>query len=166
MAPLAPEAAQRLLSALQACAPTVPPSEVHRHVHDAATALQRALDAGASMPELLDPLIGLTAPAAPEVPPAPPWAHLLALSLDAFAESGAGLGVAYPALAASTWWTGPEAQARRIAAERRLTLREIWRLNRIQQEAREAGLDPEACTVAHLVAALGGRVRDWRPRAA
>ena len=44
----------------------------------------------------------------------------------------------------ATWWTGPEAQARRIAAERRLTMREVWRLPRMQQEARQAGLDVEA----------------------
>ena len=141
------------MGALQALAPTVPPSEVHRHVHGAATALQAALVEGVPLHEILDALVGLTAPAAPEAPPAPPWAPLLSLTLDDFAETGAALGVAYPALAASTWWTGPEAQARRIAAERRLTLREIWRLDRLQQEARQAGLDPETVTV---VEALGG----------
>ena len=46
--------------------------------------------------EILDALIVLTAPAAPEAPPAPPWAHLLGLSLDAFAATGAALGVRVP----------------------------------------------------------------------
>ena len=110
-------------------------------MHGAATALQAALVEGVTLREILDALVGLTAPAAPEAPPAPPWAHLLGLSLDAFAETGAALGVAYPALAASTWWTGSEAQARAVAAERRLTVREVWRLPRMQQEARQAGLD-------------------------
>jgi hypothetical protein len=116
--------------------------------------------------EVRDALVGMTAPAAPEAPPAPPWALLLPLSLDAFASTGAALGVLFPALGVSTWSTGPEVQARRVAAERRLTMREVWRLPRMQQEARQAGLDVEASTVAHLVEALGGQVRAWRPPAA
>jgi hypothetical protein len=67
----AAEAAQRLVGALQALAPTVPPSAIHRHVHDAATALQAALAEGATLREVLDQLILATAPAAPEAPPAP-----------------------------------------------------------------------------------------------
>jgi hypothetical protein len=55
--------------------------------------------------------------------------------------------------------------ARRVAAERRLTRREIWGLPRMQQEARQGGLDAETVTVARLVEALGGQVRDWRPAA-
>jgi hypothetical protein len=85
------EAAQALVGALQAFAPTVPRSEVHRHVHRAATALQTAVLAGGTLPEILDALVGLTAPAAPEAPPAPPWAPLLDLALDAFAETGGRL---------------------------------------------------------------------------
>jgi hypothetical protein len=162
----APEAAQRCVGALQALGPTVPPSEIHRHVHGAATALQATLAAGVPPSEILAALVSLTAPAAPAAPPDPPWALLLPLSLSAFAETGAALGVAFPKLAVSTWWTGPEAQARRVAAERRLTLREVWRLPRMRQEAQQAGLDAETATVQHLVEALGGRVRDWRPPAA
>jgi hypothetical protein len=162
----AAEAAQRLVGALQALAPTVPPSAIHRHVHDAATALQAALAEGVPLREILDQLIGLTAPAAPEAPPAPPWAHLLPLSLDTFASTGAALGIRFPALGVSTWWTGPEAQAHRVAAERRLSMREIWRRDRLQHEARRAGLDGATATIASLLEALGGEVRDWRPRVA
>jgi hypothetical protein len=147
----------------KALAPTVPPSEVHRHVHRAATTLQEALIEGATLPEILDAMILATAPAAPEAPPAPPWAHLLGLSLPAFAETGAALGIRFPALGVSTWWTGPEAQARRVAAERRLSVREVWQRDRLQQEARRAGLDAETVTVARLIGALGGEVRGWRP---
>ena len=121
---------------------------------------------GVTLREILAALISLTALAAPEAPPAPPWAHLLPLSLDAFAETGAALGIRFPALGVSTWWTGSDAMARAIAAERRLTLREVWRLARMQLEARQAGLDVEASTVAGLVEALGGEVRGWRPSAA
>jgi hypothetical protein len=143
----------------------VPLSEVSRHVHRTATALQQALVDGATLREILDALIGLTALAVPEAPPAPPWAPLLPVSLDAFASTGATLGVLFPALAVSVWWTGNEGAARRIAAERRLTRREVWRLARLQQEARQAGLDGETATVAGLVEALGGEVRAWRPGA-
>ena len=55
--------------------------------------------------------------------------------------------------------------ARAVAAERRLSMREVWRLPRMRQEARQAGLDAETVTVARLVEALGGHVRDWRPAA-
>ena len=44
-------------------------------------------------------------------------------------------------------------------------MNEVWRLDRLQQEARQAGLDAETATVAHLVEALGGEVRAWRPPA-
>jgi hypothetical protein len=94
----------------------VPSSEIHPVVHRAAQALHAALAEGVTLREMLDALIGLTAPALPETPPTPPWAPLLDLSLDAFAESGAALGIRFPALGVSTWWTGPEAQARRVAA--------------------------------------------------
>ena len=90
---------------------------------------------------------------------------LLDLSLDAFAETGAALGVVFAAEGVSVWWSGSDVMARRIAAERRITMGEVWRLNRIQQEARRAKLDPETVTVASLVAALGGQVRAWRPGA-
>ena len=116
--------------------------------------------------EVLYALTSLTAPAAPEAPPAPPWAPLLPLSLDAFASTGAALGVLFPALGVSVWWSGSDAMARAVAAERRLTVREVWRLPRVQQEARQAGLDAETVTVARLVEALGGQVRAWRPPAA
>jgi ribosomal protein L22 len=45
-------------------------------------------------------------------------------------------------------------------------VREVWRLDRLQQEARQAGLDAETVTVTEVIAALGGEVRGWRPRAA
>jgi hypothetical protein len=108
---------------------------------------QAALAEGVPLREILAALVSLTAPAAPEAPPAPPWAHRLPLSLDAFAETGAALGIRFPALGVSTWWTGLEAQAHRVAAERRLSVREVWQRDRLQQEARQAGLDPETVTV-------------------
>jgi hypothetical protein len=43
-------------------------------------------------------------------------------------------------------------------------VREVWQRDRLQQEARQAGLD-ESSTEAHLVEALGGEVRGWRPGA-
>jgi hypothetical protein len=141
-------------------------SEIHQAVHRAVQALQAVRAEGVSLAEILDAMILATAPATPEDPPAPPWAHLLGLSLDAFAETGAALGVRFAALGVSTWWTGPEAQARRVAAERRITVNEVWRRDRLRQEARGAGLDPETVTVARLVEALGGEVRAWRPSAA
>jgi hypothetical protein len=147
-------------------APSVPSAEIHAVVHRAAQALQRGLTEGVTLAEILDVMILATAPAAPEDPPPPPWADLLALSLDAFAETGAALGIRFRALGISTWWTGPEAQARRVAAERRLSMREIWRRDRLQQEARAAGLDGATATIADLVEALGGEVRGWRPAAA
>jgi hypothetical protein len=52
-----------------------------------------------------------------------------------------------------------------VAAERRLTLGEVWRLDRLRREARQAGLDGETATVARLVAVLGGEVKAWRPAA-
>jgi hypothetical protein len=159
------DAAQRLVGALQALGPTVPPSDVHRHVHSTATALREALAAGVRLPEILDALILATAPAVPEPPPAPPWDALLGLSLAAFAESGVGLGIKFPAHGVSIWMAGPETQARAIASERRLTMREIWRLPRMRQEAQAVGLDAETATVQQLVEALGGRVRAWRPAA-
>jgi hypothetical protein len=44
-------------------------------------------------------------------------------------------------------------------------VREVWQRDRLQQEARQARLDAETVTVARLVEALGGQVRDWRPAA-
>jgi hypothetical protein len=158
-------AAQALLQGFHALAPTVPSTEIHRAVHRAAECLQAALVEGAALREVLDALGSLTAPPAPEAPPAPPWAPLLPLSLSAFAETGAALGIRFPALGVSTWWTGPEAQARRVAAERRISVREVWQRDRLQQEARQARLDAETVTVARLVEALGGEVRGWRPAA-
>jgi hypothetical protein len=166
-ATLARERARALLDGLEALAPTVRPSEVHRHVHRAATALQAALAEGATLPEILDAMILATAPAAPEAPPAPPWAPLLTLSLPAFAETGAALAITFPALGheAQVWWTGSAATGRAVARERRIEPRRVWDLARLGQEARQAGLD-ESATVAHLVEALGGEVRGWRPSAA
>ena len=49
-APPARGAAQALVDGLQALVPTIRPSEVHRHVHRAATVLQAALVEGARIP--------------------------------------------------------------------------------------------------------------------
>ena len=57
----------------------------------------------------------------------------------------------------------PRSWPARVARERRLSLREVWRRDRLRGEAQRAGLDPETVTVAHLVEALGGTIRDWRP---
>jgi hypothetical protein len=136
-----------------------------RPITEAAQALQAALGAGSTLPQILDTLIRLTAPtAAPQASPRPPWAHLLPLTLAAFAESGAALGPRFPALGVSVWATGPDAMARAIAAEWRITTREVWRLDRLQREARQAGLDASV-TVARLVEVLGGQVVNWRPPA-
>jgi hypothetical protein len=164
LTPTAREAARACQGALQACAPTVPHPEIHRSVHGAATALREALAAGVALPEILAALILATAPTAPEAPPPPPWAPCLGLSLSAFADSGAALGVRFPAHGMAIWMSGSETQARAIAAERRIAAADVWRLDRMQQEARRAGLD-ETATIADLVTVLGGVVRDWRPAA-
>jgi hypothetical protein len=142
----AAKAAQALVDGLQTLVPTQPSTEIHPAVHRAAQA-PGGPGRGVPLREILAALVSLTAPAAPEAPPAPPWAHRLPLSLDAFAETGAALGIRFPALGVSTWWTGLEAQAHRVAAERRLSVREVWQRDRLQQEARQAGLDPETVTV-------------------
>jgi hypothetical protein len=136
-------------------------------VHGAATALQQALIEGPALREVLAALVSLTAPAAPEGPPAPPWAPLLALSLDAFATTGAALAVTFRALGheAQVWWCGSATTGQAVARERRIEARRVWDRARLQQEARQAGLDAETVTVARLVEALGGEVRGWRPAA-
>jgi hypothetical protein len=68
---------------------------------------------------------------------------VLGLTLHEFAETGVALAVTFPALGISVWWTGPEAVARAVAAERRLALREVWCLDRLQWEARGTELDIE-----------------------
>jgi hypothetical protein len=137
-------------------------------VHGAATALQAALAEGATLREVLDQLIGLTAPAAPEAPPAPPWAHLLGLSLDAFASTGAALAVTFRehGFEAQVWFCGSTATGQAVARERRIEARRVWDRARLQREARQAGLDAETVTVDQLIEALGGAVRGWRPRVA
>jgi hypothetical protein len=167
-ATLAREAAQALLEAAQGLAPSVSSSEIHPVVHRAAQALQAALAEGATLPEILDALIRATAPAAPEAPPAPPWAGLLRLSLDAFAVTGTALAVSFPTFGfeAQVWWSGSAATGRAVARERRLEPSRVWDLTRMQQEARQAGLDAETATVEQVIDALGGQVRAWRPRAA
>jgi hypothetical protein len=134
-------------------------------MHGAATALQHALIDGVTLSEILDAMIRATAPAPPEAPLASPWAPLLPLSLSAFAETGAALGVAFPKLAVSVWLCGSDTRARAVAAERRITRAEVWQLPRLRLEAQRAGLDAETATVGQLVQALDGRVRDWRPAA-
>jgi hypothetical protein len=136
-------------------------------VHGAATALQRGLTEGVSLREILDALVALTAPAPPDPPPAAPWAHLLDLSLDAFAETGAALAITFRALGheAQVWWCGSAATGQAVARERRIEARRVWDRARLRQEFRQARLDAETATVAALVAALGGTVRGWRPRA-
>jgi hypothetical protein len=158
------EAAQALVDGLQALAQTLlRPSEIHPVVHRAAQALQAALAEGVPLREVLDALVGLTAPATPEDPPAPPWAPLLGLSLSAFAETGAALAITFRALGheAQVWWCGSATTGQAVARERRIESRRVWDLARLGQEARQAGLD-ESATVASLVAALGGEVRGWR----
>lgn len=162
------EAARALRDGLQALAPAVPSAEVRQALHTAAQALRRALKAGLTLGALLDAILAATAPSEDrpvEGPPVAPWAHLLPLSLDAFAGSGAALGVRYPALAVSTWWTGHEAQARRIASERKITTGEVWQRDRLRAETLRAGLDPESTTVERLLDVLGGKVVNWRPPA-
>jgi hypothetical protein len=148
-----------------AATPPPPPIPTAPPAREAAQALLDGLRA-LTLREVLDELTRATGPTAVEAsPPAPPWAGLLGLSLDAFASTGAALGIRFPALGLSVWATGPETMARAIAAERRITVREVWTLARLREEARRAGLDVGSSTVEQLVEALGGTFVNWRPPA-
>jgi 2-dehydropantoate 2-reductase len=87
---------------------------------------------------------------------------------DAFATTGAALAVTFRehGFEAQVWFCGSTATGQAVARERRIEARRVWDLARLQREARQAGLDVEASTVEHLLVALGGEVRGWRPRAA
>jgi hypothetical protein len=96
------EAAQALQSLVESVVPVDERPALRARLHVAAQALQRALDAGASMDAVLTSLVSATAPPI-EAPPYEPWKLVLGLSFDEFAESGVGLHVRLPALGEGIW---------------------------------------------------------------
>jgi hypothetical protein len=96
---------------------------------------------GVTLREVRDALVGMTAPAAPEGPPAPPWAGLLSRTPAEFAETGAALAISFPTLGheAQVWGSGSAATGRAVTRERRI--------------------EPDACGTSP------GSSKGWRPGA-
>jgi hypothetical protein len=132
--PTATDAAHALQQLLEHLVPTADRPAFRARLHEAAQALQRALDAGASMDAVLDQLIGLTVPPAP-LPPYEPWRSLLSMTFAEFAESGVGLHVRLPALGEGIWLVSDAATQAAVVRETRLWDRYVKRLPWMIEEA-------------------------------
>jgi hypothetical protein len=157
----AAEAAQALLGAAQGLAPSVPASEIHRAVHTAAQTLRGAFGAGASMDAVLAHLITATAPPAP-LPPFEPWAPILSMSFDEFAESGVGLHVRLPALGEAVWLVSDERTQARVVKEWGVWDRFAKLPSWMRVEADQLKLPDDPLTVGRFVETIEGRVIGWR----
>jgi hypothetical protein len=130
-------------------------------LHEAAQTLQRALDAGASIHEVLSHLITATAPPI-EPPPYEPWRSLLSMTFAEFAESGVGLHVRLPKLAEAVWFASDAGVQAVLVRETKLWIRYIKLVRWMIEEADRLRLPTAERTVGGLITGLDGVVDAWR----
>jgi hypothetical protein len=123
----------------------VPASEIHRAVHTA----------------VLTSLVSATAPPI-EAPPYEPWKLVLGLSFDEFAQAGVGLHVRLPALGEAVWLVSDERTQARVVKESGVWDRFAKLPSWMRVEADQRKLPEGERTVGGFIAALGGRVINWR----
>jgi hypothetical protein len=155
------DAAQIVLGLVERLAPTADRPGFRTRLHVAAQTLQRALDAGASIHEVLNHLITATAPPI-EPPPYEPWAPILSMTFDEFAESGVGLHVVLPKLGEGIWLVGDEVTQTRVVEATRLWNRYVKLPGWMTEEADRLRLPTAERTVGRFIAALDGVVIGWR----
>jgi hypothetical protein len=155
------EAAQALQSLVESVVPVDERPALRARLHVAAQALQRALDAGASIHEVVTALVTATAPA-PPAPPFAPWAPILSMTVAEFAESGAALHVMLPKLGEGLWLAGDPATKAAVVRETRLWDRYVKRPDWMTEEADRLRLPEDQRTVGALIEAIDGTVVGWR----
>jgi hypothetical protein len=155
------EAAQALQSLVESVVPVDERPALRARLHVAAQALQRALDAGASIHEVVTALVTATAPPV-EAPPFEPWRSVLGLSFDEFAESGVGLHVRLPKLAEAVWFASDAGVQAVLVRETKLWIRYIKLVRWMIEEADRLRLPTAERTVGGLITGLDGVVDAWR----
>jgi hypothetical protein len=155
------DAAQIVLGLVERLAPTADRPAFRTRLHEAVQALQRALETGASIHEVLSHLITATAPPI-EPPPFEPWKLVLGLSFAEFAEAGVGLHVRLPALGEAIWLVSGEGVQKAVVRETRLWDRYIKTPPWMALEADRLRLPEAERTVGRFIAALEGKVIGWR----